>query len=122
MESGKISKFLKLDKVMDNITGYVETRLKIFKLEAKEEVSLGLAKMIQIVLLALFFIFFLLFASLALSFYFSSLLESFALGFLMVALLYAIIGSLIYVLSEKLGLQNKIYNYLDKHFKSIKDE
>lgn len=51
-------KFLKMDSLIENITGYVEARIELMKIEIKEEVAKGLAKaLVFIVILAVFTLF-----------------------------------------------------------------
>jgi hypothetical protein len=36
-----IAKFFKVDSLISHLTGYIETRVEILKIEAKEELSKG---------------------------------------------------------------------------------
>ena len=53
-----IAKFLKLDNLMENLTGYVETRIEIMKYDLKEDLSKILAKVSVLIGLAIIVIFF----------------------------------------------------------------
>jgi hypothetical protein len=37
-----IFKFLRLDNLVDNLSGYLETRLELFKVEVREDVARGI--------------------------------------------------------------------------------
>ncbi len=39
-----LSRFFKLDSLIENLTGFVETRVELLKIEVKEDVAKGLAK------------------------------------------------------------------------------
>ncbi|NBP71103.1 MAG: phage holin family protein, partial [Cytophagia bacterium] len=57
-----ILKLLRLDSLVSNLTGYVETRIELMKLEVKEEIAKSLAKVSVLVIviasLSLFVLFF----------------------------------------------------------------
>ena len=122
LEHSRIAKFLKIDKVMDNVSGYVETRLKLFKIEAKEELGQILTRLIHTSVFILLLLATLLFASLSLAFYLGESIGSLYLGFGIVALVYVIFTVIIYFFADKLGLQKMIDRYLDKTFKNDEDE
>jgi len=60
-----ILKFLKLDGLVDNLTGYVESRIELMKFEVKEDIARAASKIFLLLLSALFFTFFVLFSSVA---------------------------------------------------------
>lgn len=65
--SETILKFLRLDNVVQHLTGYVEARIALMKAEIREDVALAIAR--SMVMVALFFIglFFLIFFSIGLA-------------------------------------------------------
>lgn len=81
-------KFLKFDAVIDNIKGYIDTRIQLLKLEAAEK----FAQIITIVLLLITVIFFgmlaFMFLNLALGGFLNQILNSQYLGYLIVGLFY----------------------------------
>lgn len=84
-------KFLKLDALVDNIKGYVETRIELLKLEAQEKI----AQLITMVMLAVTLVFFgmlaFMFLNLALGGFLNELLKSQYLGYLIVGLFYLLL-------------------------------
>jgi hypothetical protein len=65
----RIIKMLNLDSLLDNLSGFLETRLELFKLEAREEMAKILAKSLVSVLIALFLFFFIVFVSVGFAFW-----------------------------------------------------
>ena len=61
-------KFLKLDGLIESISGYVETRLEIVKLELKEDLAHGIAGIAILLVVALLLFLFILFISIAVAF------------------------------------------------------
>jgi hypothetical protein len=95
-------KFLKLDGLVNNLTGYIETRLELMKYEVKEDMARAISKVSIMLLLAVFFIFFLLFASAAVAHKIGESLGSFA-GYGIVASFYLVLLLFIVLLREPLG-------------------
>jgi uncharacterized membrane protein YqjE len=56
-------KFFKLEGLINNLTGYIETRLELVKYELKEDIARAMAKIAIVMVIALFFTLFLLFVS-----------------------------------------------------------
>ncbi len=111
MES-KLLKFFKLDNLFDSISGYLETRLELFKLEAREEIAETTAKGIQAVIIILMFLFALMFLSMALAFFIGMWLDQVGYGFLIVGGFYAFLALTLYLLRGRIGLKEKINRYL----------
>ncbi len=65
MLKDSIIKFLKLDNLISNLTGYVETRIELMKYEVKEDISKVVARTAFYFAIAIVCIFFLLFFSVA---------------------------------------------------------
>lgn len=63
MLKDRIFRMLNLDSLLDNVTGFLETRLELFKLEVREEAARILAKSLVTVLNILFLFFFIVFIS-----------------------------------------------------------
>ena len=55
MFGNSITKFLKLDNLISNLTGYVETKVDLVKHEVKEQVTDGLSKAITYIIIAFVF-------------------------------------------------------------------
>ena len=58
-------KFLKLDSLIENITGYVEARIELTKLELKEDVAKSLSKVLLFMLMGVVFTLFIVLISVA---------------------------------------------------------
>lgn len=104
-------KFFKLDGLVNNLTGYIETRIELMKYEVKEDMAKAIAKISILLILAVFFVFFLLFASAAVAHKIGESLGSFA-GYSIVAGFYLALLLLIIILREPLGksVEKKIKN------------
>src|SRR6187401_1944284 len=95
-------KFLKLDGLVNNLTGYIESRIELMKYEVKEDIARAISKMSILIMLSVFFIFFLLFASAAVAHKIGESLGSF-LGYGIVAGFYFVLLLLIVIFREPLG-------------------
>lgn len=94
MSSGGIKesifKFFKLESLIESLTGYLESRVELVKLEIREDVSRLLAKSIVYAALMLFAFLFLIFFSIGLAQYINTFFEAGFAGYWIVALIYAI--------------------------------
>jgi uncharacterized membrane protein YqjE len=104
-------KFFKLDGLVNNLTGYIETRIELMKYEVKEDIAKAVAKVSILLVLALFFTFFILFSSVAVAIKIGESMGSFA-GFSIVAGFYLLMLVIIIVLRDPIGksLEKKIKN------------
>ena len=107
-----ILKFLKLDGLMNNLTGYFEGRLELMKYEIKEDLARGLAKISILILAAVLFMFFLIFVSVAVAFKLSESMGTFN-GFGIVAAFYLLLLVCI------LLFRNTISKSLEKKLKNL---
>lgn len=107
-----ILKLLKLDSLLDSLTGYFEGRIELMKYEIKEDLARGLAKVSLLMLGALLFTFFLIFISVALAFKLSESLGAFN-GFGIVAGIYFILLLSIVI------FRNAISRNLEKKLKNL---
>ncbi len=60
-----LSKFFKVDSLLGNLTGYLEARVELLKVEVKEDLSKGLAKGVSYLVIAFIFALMLTFLSIA---------------------------------------------------------
>jgi hypothetical protein len=97
-----IAKFLKLDNLMENLTGYVETRIEILKYDLKEDLARILSK--TSVFMAMLFtgMFFLFFLSTAIAMEIGSHLGYFG-GFAIVSGFYIILGAILFLNRESVA-------------------
>lgn len=108
-----ILKFLKLDGLVSNLTGYVEGRIELMKLEIKEDLARGLAKVSLIILAALLFTFFMIFISVAVAFKLSESMGEFN-GFGIVAAFYLVflVGIILFRNPISKSLEKKLKNLI----------
>lgn len=83
-----ILKFLKLDSLVNHVTGYVEARIELMKVEIREDVAKTVARAIVLVTLILVGFLFLLFLSVGLAHFIISYVHSSYIGYWSVAALY----------------------------------
>lgn len=104
-----LSRFLKLDSLMESLTGFVEARLELVKYELKEDASKILSKAAVYGMVLMVATFVLLFISLAVALQLSVSLGYFG-GFAVVASVYLLGGAVLYLSREKLinGLERRI--------------
>ena len=79
-----LSKFFKVESLIENLTGFVETRVELLKLEVKEDVAKGLAKGVAWFVIGFVLTLFLVFASIGLALLIGATLGLFA-GFMIIA-------------------------------------
>ena len=93
----RILKFLHLDEIIKSLSGYVEARVGLIKIEIREEVAgiLSRGLMIMIFFLVGFMCF--LFLSLGLANYLNTLLESEFAGYMIVSLFFGLLFCLLVV-------------------------
>jgi hypothetical protein len=96
-----LAKFFKVDSLISNLTGYVETRVEILKLEAKEELSKQLSNAAVYGTIGFLFIMVLLFFSVAIALTIGEHLGNLA-GFSIVGAFYLVIAIGLLVNREKL--------------------
>lgn len=110
-----LAKFFKVDSMIDNLTGYVETRVELLKLEAKEEISKQAANAIVYGTVLFVFALVLVFFSVAIALTIGEHLGNLA-GFSIVAGFYLIAGTIILLNRGKLlrSIEQKIALKLKK--------
>jgi uncharacterized membrane protein YqjE len=100
-----LMKFLKLDGIMENLTGYVETRIELMKLEIREDVAKTLAKATVFVVIGVMALLFIFFISAAIALKIGEATSPF-IGFAIVAGFYGLIGVVIWL--SRTSLQKKL--------------
>lgn len=100
-----IAKFLKLDSLMENLTGYVETRIELLKYDLKEDLARTGSKVFVYLVLAMAGLFFLMFLSVAIALQIGVYL-GLAAGFGIVAVIYALVTAAIFYFRDSVG--NKV--------------
>ncbi len=109
-------KFLKLDGLVNSLTGYIETRIELVKYELKEDIAKAIAKVSILLFLALLFTFFILFSSVAVAIKIGESMGSFA-GFGIVAGFYLLVLLVILLLREPISknLEKKLKDIITKN-------
>lgn len=110
-----IAKFFKVDSLISNLTGYVETRIELVKIEAKEELARGIASVLVLLLIALVIALVIIFMSIGIAMKISESLGSLA-GFGVVSAFYLLVVFTLLAFREKLNhsLEAKIRQSLNK--------
>jgi hypothetical protein len=96
-----LSKFFKVDSLLSNLTGYVETRVELLKVEVKEDLAKALAKAVSYFLIGFISALFLTFISVALALFLGQRLGNFV-GFSIVAGIYLITALILWFSRETL--------------------
>ena len=103
--------FVKAEELAEHVKEYINNRMDAVKLNTAEKSSKLLATVIASVVVAMFFITFLFFASTALAFVFSRITGALSWGFLIVGGIYLLLGVLVWLLKDRI-LQLPIMNAL----------
>jgi hypothetical protein len=102
---------LNLDKLVNNISKFIELKLELYELKFKEQLVVIISSFATLALIISFGLFMLLFASLALSFYLNGVFESGFLGFVIVGLIYLLICIILVVFKDKI-ITNHLFKAL----------
>ena len=109
--------FLKLDSIIENLSGYIENKLEILKIELKEDAASLASRLILLIFLCTLALIILLFLSLAAGIVINLWLDSSYLGFLVIGGIYLLLLLVLIIFKNKLKLENKIHTYLLRLFK-----
>ncbi len=119
MQPKGLLKFLRLEGFAQNVTEYVENRIAIAKLEAKQKIADVVSTLAAVIPAALFGLFALIFLSLTLAQAFNVWLDSRVWGFLIVGVLYLVIAFVLFSQRDADWLKKKI---VDGSTKFLKDK
>ena len=110
-----ILKLFKLDGLLDNVTGYVEARIELLKLDIKEDIARGLAKAAVFIVLGFVLTLFVLLISMALAFKIAESWGNFA-GFSIIAGVYLLIALILYFRKNSISasLEKQLTDILNK--------
>ena len=114
--------FLNFDSIVENLSGYVEKRIELFKIEMKEDVALGAARLLIMLVLSLALFMLILFLSLGGAVLLNRTLESDSLGFLLVAGFYLLIFVLFFLLKDTFKFEEKLKSIIMEMFNDLDDE
>ena len=118
MLKDSILKFLKLDSLIENLTGYVETRIELTKMEIKEDLAKGLSKVAVFLLVGAVFSLFVILISIAVAHLIAKSIGPVG-GFAVVAGFYLLLGLLI--LAFKNAIIEKVQEELVQMMKKKKE-
>lgn len=96
----RLLKFFHLDSIMANLSGYVEAKVALVKIEIREEVAGILTKGLMMMLIFMVGFLFLLFATLGLAQYLNTVTESEFWGYMIVAGFFGILLALLVLLRK----------------------
>jgi len=114
-----ILKFLKLDTLVNHVTGYVEARIELMKVEIREDIAKTVARGIVVVTLILVGFLFLLFLSIGLAHFIIAYVHSAYVGYWAVAGLYGALFLLLFLFRKPIyeTFETKLLEVI-KHKKS----
>lgn len=112
-----ISKFFKVDSLISNLTGFVETRVDLLKMEVKEDLASALAQAVAYLFIAFIFALFITFISIGLAVLIGERLGNFA-GFSIVGGVYLIAGLILWF--SRLNIISKLENRFSLMFRKKK--
>ena len=101
MLKDSLLKFFKLDGIASNLVGYFETRMELLKLELREDLARGLARVMVFVLMAFVATLFIFFISMALAYKLGEYMGVSA-GFAVIAGIYLVAGIVFYTTRERI--------------------
>ena len=114
--------FLNFDSIFANLSGYVEKRIALFKIELKEDLALATARLLVFLILSLSFFMIVLFLSLAGGLLLNKVLGSEILGFFLIAGFYVIIFLLFFFLKDTEGMEEKLQKIFLEMFNSLDEK
>jgi len=115
MLKDSILKLFKLDNLVENVTGYVEARMELVKLEVREDLTKAISKLSVFVFLAFAFTLFLMFISVAIAFMLGERVGTFG-GFAIVAGFYLSIVLILFFFRDAISgsIEKQISEMLKK--------
>lgn len=118
MLKDSVLKFLKLDSLIENVTGYVEARIELTKIELKEDVAKTLSKVLLFMLMGAVFTLFIVLISVAVAHLLAQSVGAFG-GFAIVAGFYLLVSLVVFVFRE--AISEKLQGYLVEVMKKKKE-
>jgi uncharacterized membrane protein YdcZ (DUF606 family) len=112
-----ISKIFKVDNLISNLTGYVETKVELLKIEVKEELARSLAKAVAYIFIAFIFAVFVIFLSIAAALQLATSLGN-VVGFSIVAGVYLVAGLITWF--SRVGLISRLEKQFELMFRKKK--
>lgn len=112
-----ITRFFRLDNLTEDLSGYVEARVELLKLEVREEVAKALTRVMVLGVIVLLGILFIVFLSIGLAFYINQYFEEKYTGFFLVGGFYLILLLLSFGIRKQLfhSLERLLTHHLKHH-------
>jgi uncharacterized membrane protein YqjE len=105
-----LSKFMKLDGLIDNVSGYIDARVKLLKIEVREDVAKVITRGLVFGVLFLMAFMFIVFLSLAIALILNQYFNNNFVGFLIVS------GFYLFVFLLAVALRKQIHEKLEHLF------
>lgn len=107
-----IFKFLKLENLVDNISGYIEARIELIKIEIREDIARFLARAMLLMITLFLGLLVLLFCSIGLAHFLNSVLDHKTAGFWIVAGIYGVPCLILILFRKSIGhsLEQRLVN------------
>ena len=99
-----IFRFFKLDSIIGSLSGYVESRLELYKIEIREDIGRALSKAMVFAVLGFFGFLFLIFFSIGLAHFINYFTEASFLGYWIVAGIYGVTFLLIIIFKKDIDI------------------
>jgi uncharacterized membrane protein YqjE len=113
-----ILKFLKLDTLIEHLSGYVESRIELTKMEIREEMAKVVSKALLFMLMGAVFTLFIVLISVAIAHLIAKSIGVFG-GFAIVAGFYLLLGLLLFAFKDAIG--HKMQEHFVQLMKKKKD-
>ena len=112
----------KVEATYQHLIEYAEARWNLIALDVSDKTANIITSIVVGIILAVLGLFFLVFASISLALWLGDLTDSIALGFLLVAVLYGLIGALVYFNRNKWLFLPLMNNFLQKLYRNQDDK
>jgi len=114
MKLKKAANLFHIDRMIDHLVGFVETRFEILKLEFKEESVRVIAKLLTVAVVCLLGTLFFIFFSVMLAIILNQALDSHYLGFAILAAFFLLLLISVLIIKETSWYHNKITAITDQ--------
>lgn len=121
MKLKKAANLFHIDRIIDHLVGFVETRFEILKLDFKEESVRVIAKLLTAAVIVLFSTLFFIFFSVMLAIILNRALNSEYLGFAIIAAFFLVLLISVLVIKQTKWYHDKITSITDKLVEDTND-
>jgi uncharacterized membrane protein YqjE len=101
-ENKRFLDIFRIKNIVNALTGFIETKVELYKIQFKEEIVKALSILILVVIFSMIGLLFIILISQFFSVLLNILLESESFGYLIVAFIYLIIGFIVYLKRQKI--------------------